>query len=191
MRRTLVARWQDWAGAGLQHLVLHEGPEDIVAEAVVIGAEEDGRRFAARFRIVCDGGWNTRQVEAGLIGAERPLLLVGDGAGHWRDGVGAPRPDLDGAIDVDLAITPFTNTLPIRRLGLRAGESADLKVVYIVLGDGAGPTAVIDPQRYTCLEPRRRYRYEALDIDFVREIEVDADGLVVTYPELFRRLRLP
>jgi hypothetical protein len=53
---------------------------------------------------------------------------------------------------------------------------------------GTTATAVIDPQRYTCLEPRRRYRYAALDIDFVREIAVDADGLVVTYPGLFRRL---
>jgi len=187
MSWTLVARWQDWAGTGLQHLVLHEGPEDIVAEAVAIAAPENGRPFAARFRIVCDAGWKTRQVEAGLIGDE-PLVLVGDGAGHWRDGAGVPRPDLDGAIDVDLPITPFTNTLPIRRLGLGAGESADLETVYIVLAQGAAPTAVTDPQRYTCLEPRRRYRYAALDIDFVREIEVDADGLVVIYPEMFRRI---
>jgi uncharacterized protein len=185
MSRTLVARWQDWAGDGLQHLVLREGPAEIVAEAVVIGAEEDGRRFAARFRIACDAGWRTRRVEVGLLGAERQVVLVGDGAGHWRDEAGAPRPDLDGAIDVDLPITPFTNTLPIRRLGLRAGESADLRMVYIVPAEGK---AVIDPQRYTCLEPLRRYRYAALDIDFVREIEVDADGLVVTYPELFRRV---
>lgn len=183
--KTREVRWQDWAGAGLQHLELHEGPEEIIAEAVVIGAEEDGRRFAARFRITCDAGWRTRRVEAGLLGADRQVVLVGDGAGHWRDGTGAPRPDLDGAIDVDLPITPFTNTLPIRRLKLRAGESADLRMVYIVPAEG---TAVIDPQRYTCLEPLRRYRYAALDIDFVREIEVDADGLVVTYPGLFRRV---
>lgn len=188
MSRTLVARWQDWAGTGLQHLVLREGPEELVADAVVIGTEEDGRPFAARFRIECDAGWRVRRVEAGLIGDERPLVLLGDGAGHWRDGAGAPRPDLEGAIDVDLPITPFTNTLPIRRLGLAAGESADLETVYIVLGGGTAPRAVTDPQRYTCLAPRRRYRYAALDIDFVREIEVDADGLVVTYPEMFRRL---
>ena len=188
MSRTLVARWEDWAGVGIQHLVLREGPEEIVAEAVVIGVEEDGRKYAARYQIICDAGWRVRRVEAGLIGDERPLVLLGDGAGHWRDGAGALRPDLEGAIDVDLPITPFTNTLPIRRLGLGAGESADLETVYIVLAQGVAPMAVTDPQRYTCLEPRRRYRYAALDIDFVREIEVDADGLVVTYPEMFRRL---
>jgi hypothetical protein len=45
-----------------------------------------------------------------------------------------------------------------------------------------------DRQRYTCLEPLRAYRYESLDSDFVREIQVDQNGLVVTYPGLFRRL---
>ena len=182
--RTREVRWQDWAGTGLQHLVLHEAPEEIVAEAMVIGAEEDGRRFAARFRIECDGGWRVRRVEAGPLEDQHRVVLVGDGAGHWRDRSGAPRPDLEGAIDVDLPITPFTNTLPIRRLALRPDESADLRVIYIAPTEG---TAVIDPQRYVCLEPRRRYRYEALDSDFVREIEVDEDGLVVTYPGLFRR----
>ena len=112
-------------------------------------------------------------------------MLTADGAGHWRDGAGAPRPELDGAIDVDLPMTPFTNTLPIRRLNLRAGESADLRVVYIVMPAGS---ITVNPQRYVCLEPRRRYRYESLDSDFVQEIEVDADGLVTTYPDLFRRV---
>jgi hypothetical protein len=45
-----------------------------------------------------------------------------------------------------------------------------------------------DPQRYTCLEPLKRYRYESIDSDFTRDIEVDRSGLVVTYPGLFRRL---
>jgi hypothetical protein len=38
------------------------------------------------------------------------------------------------------------------------------------------------------VEPGRRYRYEAVDGSFARELEVDARGLVVTYPGLFRRV---
>jgi len=184
MSRTIVARWQDWSGHGLQHLVLTEGPEEVVAEAAVIVTEE-ALRFAARFRIVCDGAWRVRAVEAGVIGDERRIALTSDGAGNWRDGAGAPQPHLDGTIDVDLSITPFTNTLPIRRLGLRAGQSADIRTVYITLPD---VTVTTDPQRYVCLEAGRRYRYESLDSDFVREIDVDSHGLVVTYPGLFRRV---
>lgn len=183
MSRTLEARWQDWAGTGLQHLVLREGADGIVADAVVVG-DEEGVRFGALFRIACDSAWRVRRVEVETVGGPA-VLLTADGAGHWRDGTGAARPELDGAIDVDLPMTPFTNTLPIRRLSLRAGESADLRVVYIVMPQG---TVTISPQRYTCLQPLRRYRYQSLDSDFVADVEVDADGLVTTYPDLFRRL---
>ena len=43
-----------------------------------------------------------------------------------------------------------------------------------------------DPQRYTRLA-ERTYRFESLGGGFVRDIEVDEHGLVVTYPGLFRR----
>ena len=184
MGRRTTARWRTWSGDGIQHLVLTEGPDGVVAEAVVIDAAE-GFGFAARFRITCDLDWRVRRMEAGVVGDDRRIELASDGAGRWQDGTGAPLPHLEGAIDVDLPLTPFTNTLPIRRLGLGAGKSADLRVVYICLPEF---TVTTDPQRYTCLEPNRRYRYESLDSDFVREIEVDAQGLVVTYPGLFRRL---
>jgi uncharacterized protein len=184
MRRKTTVRWQTWSGDGIQHLVLTEESDGVVADAVVIDAAE-GLRFAARFRIACDTAWRVTRVEAGVVGDDRRVELASDGAGRWRDGAGAPLPHLDGAIDVDLPLTPFTNTLPIRRLDLRAGQSADLRVAYIRLPEF---TVTTDPQRYTCLEPGRRYRYESLDSDFAREIETDAQGLVVTYPGLFRRL---
>jgi hypothetical protein len=184
MNSTIVARWRECAGTGIQHVVLREGSEEISTEAAVIVTEEEAR-FAVGFRILCDSAWRVRKVEASVIGDNRRIAMTSDGAGHWRDSTGAPQPQLDGAIDVDLPITPFTNTLPIRRLNLRVGESADIRVVYITLPDF---TITTDPQRYTCLEPLRRYRYESLDSDFVREIEVDEHGLVVTYPGLFNRL---
>jgi hypothetical protein len=184
MTRTIVARWRDWPGTGLQHLVLAGRDDGIVAEASVIGSE-DGMPFAARFRIECDKAWRVRRMAADVLGDERRVELTSDGAGNWQDAKGNPLPDLAGAIDVDLPVTPFTNTLPIRRLGLRAGQSADLRVVYVLLPECR---VTIDPQRYVCIEPLRRYRYESLDSDFVREIEVDGDGLVIDYPDLFRRV---
>jgi hypothetical protein len=94
-------------------------------------------------------------------------------------------PHLQGAIDVDLSASPFTNTLPIRRLDLPQGRSAEIQVAYVLFPD---LSVALDPQRCTCLEPNRRYRYESLDSDFVREIEVDSEGLVMAYPGLFRRI---
>jgi hypothetical protein len=84
-----------------------------------------------------------------------------------------------------LTITPFTNTLPIRRLRLKPGESAEIAAAFIEFPQ---LTVVKSPQRYTCLEEDRRYRYESLASGFTREIEVDGQGLVVTYPDFWQRI---
>ena len=155
----------------------------MVAESVFVSAGDPP--YAVRYRIACDAAWRVRDAEIRVVGDERLLRLTADGAGHWFDEVGNALPHLDGAIDVDLSISPFTNALPIRRLGLQPGQSAEILAAYIRAPELSVTT---DPQRYTCLEAGNRYRYESLDSDFVREIEMDEHGLVVTYPGLFRRV---
>jgi hypothetical protein len=177
-----IARWEDWSGRGLQHVVLTERADAIIAEAVCIVA--DDAVFAVRYRIRCDAEWRCRELDVEVIGTARTLRLRGDGRGHWDDGNGVRLAALDGALDVDLPITPFTNTLPIRRLGLAAGAAAEIAVVYVCAPE---LSVELDRQRYTCVEPLRRYRYEAVDGSFSAELEVDAHGLVLTYPGLFRR----
>lgn len=181
---TTVARWQDWSGTGLEHLVLKEGPDQIAAEAAVLGTA-DHHVFAARYRILCDAYWRVKNVEISEVGADLITELVSDGVGTWLDGSGVAQPQLANAIDIDISVTPFTNTLPIRRLNLQNGQSREILVVYIQLPN---ITLTADRQRYTCLEAGRRYRYESIDSDFIREIEFDAHGLVTDYPGLFRRV---
>jgi hypothetical protein len=69
-------------------------------------------------------------------------------------------------------------------LSLKRGQCEEILVTYVRLPE---LTVTTDRQRYTCLEPGRRYRYESIGSDFVRDIEVDEYGLVVTYPGLFTR----
>jgi uncharacterized protein len=175
----LVARWEDWTGRGLQHLVLAEHADGVIADCACVDA--DG--FAARYRIRCDGAWRCRELDVDVVGETRALRLRGDGHGRWTDAAGSPLPALAGAIDVDLPITPFTNTLPIRRLRLAPGASAEIAVAYVRAPE---LSVEVDYQRYTCLTPRR-YRYEAVDGSFTATIDVDDHDLVVTYEGLFRR----
>jgi hypothetical protein len=114
--------------------------------------------------------------------------LLADGEGHWKRASGEPLPELDGCIDVDISATPFTNTLPIRRLGLKPGESEELTVVYVRV-----PELLIGPERqcYGCLEAQADgglYRFEALPSGFIADLPVDAGGLMLDYPGLFRRV---
>ena len=184
MDERIVARWQDWSGIGIEHTVIRCTQASSTAEGVVVGAA-NSEPFAVRYQIRCDGSWTLNYASIEIIGEQRRVELFSDGRGKWTDASGNALPDLDGAIDVDISATPFTNTLPIRRLRLEQGHSAEIRAAYVRIPD---LDIVRDPQRYTCLAPLRRYRYESLDSDFVREIEVDTDGLVVTYPGLFRRL---
>ena len=184
MSDTIVARWQDWSGSGLEHLCLRKTADRIVAEAAVLGSAED-ELFAIRYRILCDKFWRVKEVGLERIGFDRSIKLAGDAAGNWMDGSSVPLPQLRGAIDVDISATPFTNTLPIRRLSMRLGQSEEILAVYIQVPSLAVST---DRQRYTCLEAGKRYRYESVDSDFTRDIEVDEHGLVVNYPGLFRRV---
>jgi hypothetical protein len=96
---------------------------------------------------------------------------------------------LNDCIDIDISATPFTNTLPIRRLQLARGQSSEIKVVYIAV-----PEMELKPamQRYTCLEIKpygRLYRYESLPSGYTNEFWVDTDGLIIDYPGLFRRVQ--
>jgi len=183
MTGAIVARWQDWSGAGLEHLVLKEGPDGVAADAVIL-ANVDGDTIGVRYRILCDSKWRVKKAEIARVGSDRAVELASDGAANWVDGAGVAQPQLQGAIDIDISVTPFTNTLPIRRLGLRQGQSAEILVVYVPL---PSLEVVTDRQRYTCLDAGR-YRYESVDSDFTRDIEVDTYGLVTIYPGLFRRV---
>ena len=84
----IIARWSDWTGTGIEHLVLTASSDAITADSVVVSGG-DGR-FAARYRVVCDLGWRVRLGEVELIGVERRLRLSSDGQGHWLDAQANP-----------------------------------------------------------------------------------------------------
>lgn len=183
MDKTIIARWRDWTGNSTENLVLKITRDGVHAESVII-SEDDDNPYAARYQIICDNEWRVRSVRVELPGEDRNIRLTGDANGRWS-GESGQLSELLGAIDVDITATPFTNTLPIRRLNLGKAQSADILTVYIRLPELRITT---DPQRYTCLDPGRLYRFESLDGDFMRDIEVDADGLAINYPGLFRRI---
>jgi uncharacterized protein len=182
----LEAAWSQWDGPGLERLRV--GESSIEADGVVIG-EEDGTCFRVRYVVHCDPRWRTRELIVDPLDGSDPLHLRFDGEGDWRDASGRALPELRGCIDIDLSVTPFTNTLPIRRLDLREGQSSEIAVVYVnvpVMELGTSK------QRYTCLERGAgglyRYEDEWMLRGFTAELPVDGDGLVLDYPGIFRRM---
>jgi uncharacterized protein len=91
--------------------------------------------------------------------------------------------ELHGCKDVDLALTPATNTLPIRRLNLPVGGAESVIAAWVKV-----PYLEIEPlrQRYTRMT-KNSYRYES-DTGFTAEIVVDDLGLVTSYPSGWERI---
>ncbi len=102
---------------------------------------------------------------------------------------GASRPDLDSAEEPDLSVTPFCNTLPIRRTPDAAGESLTLDTAFI---DGPALTVARSSQRYDRQGPGRvRFVDLGLSRGFEADLVVDDAGLVLRYEHLFERVAPP
>jgi len=179
--------WTAWDDTGLGHLRLTVRDSGVVADGMVLGVAE-GHPFRVAYKVHCDAGWRVRAARVGVPGESPKVELLSDGEGNWATHNGRAVAYLEGCEYVDIAETPFTNTLPIRCLGLVPGESADVCVAYF---DGNELQPWPEPQRYTCLERNAQgglYRFQSLDGGFIANLPVDADGLVVDYPGLFKRV---
>ncbi|WP_343074895.1 putative glycolipid-binding domain-containing protein [Phytoactinopolyspora alkaliphila] len=182
-----------WAGGELVQVRSVAG--GIRADGMVI-ATEDGIPARLHYQIACDDAWHTRHVSLNLHG--HPLMtLTSDDDRRWYldSDPESEMSELAGCIDVDIALTPFTNTLPIRRLRLQPGESASPRAVYIQPGAELDISTL--DQRYTRTDTPDRaanthesgaaYRYESGS--FRTDLQVDQDGIVIDYPGLWTRHR--
>jgi uncharacterized protein len=175
---THVVRWRDASGAGLEHLVVQDLRQRIVARSALIHGDH---RAACTYCVECDADWHFQHALVEVIGGARAEIAFQPPNGWTLNG--EPLDGFEQAYEIDFVATPFTNTLAIRRLNLSIGQSAEIVTAWI---DFPSLTLMPDPQRYTRLAARR-YRFDALDSDFTRELEVDGEGFVLDYPGLFVR----
>ena len=176
--------WKNHVINGTDYCAFRQTAEGWLLKGTVIGVLEDKRPMMANYEVQCDGNWLTRRVQVErTIGKEaKPIALSVEKVGLWRAS-GTELPKVRGCLDVDLAVTPATNTLPIRRLDLGIGKSQSVTAAWIKF-----PDLEIQPlsQRYTRIA-QNIYRYES-GPGFSADIVVDDLGLVVTYPGGWERI---
>ncbi len=142
-----TARWS-WADRpGLEALTVKEEEGSVVADSEVL-VVLDGVPIRVTYHLVYDRDWQFRRasldVRTGAQGeeeAERRLEIVrradGGSSASEERGVwtvnGEARPDLAGCTDLDLMVTPFTNTPPLWRIDHRISRQL--------------PESVVDPSR--------------------------------------------
>lgn len=179
--------WEPWGGEpGSERLCLEQSPCGIVAESAVTGIYDE-IPFSICYTIRCDAAWRVCAVSIVDSDGATGLTLLTDSEGYWTDADGTPQPQLQDCIAVEISATPFTKTLPIRRLGLQPGASESIQTIYIAI---PSLRRRVVRQRYTCLaadDGGSTYLYESLTNGFSVEFDVDADGVVLDYPGAFVR----
>jgi uncharacterized protein len=176
----------------------------LTASGIAIGSRPLPYRLDYTLRTGAD--FVTAEVEVSCRGDgwKRSMKLVRSSAGHWTaetatfgeaplSTAGGDTQQFDGALDPDLGLSPLFNSLPVLRHDLHEGGAAgDFLMVWISVPDLAIRPS---PQRYTYLQTladgSRLVRFESIGKgeDFVADVVFDANGLVVDYPGIAKRLR--
>lgn len=138
------------------------------------------------YHVTCDSSWQTQHATVrGWIGSNAVSHAFSRTAsGVWRMN-GADVADLDDCVDLDLGFTPATNLLPIRRLGLDPGQSADAAAAWFDISAG---TLQRLEQRYERISASS-YRYEAPGFGYAAVLVVRPPGFVSSYPDLWEEER--
>ncbi len=179
------------------------GADSIAATGTQLGT--DPLVYRLDYRLETGAAFITQllTVVAAGEGWERQMRLVRHADGHWdcetTEEGDAPLPPsggdvaaVRGALDCDLARSPLTNLMPVRRHRLheRPGE-VDFLMAWVSVPDlGLHPSE----QRYEHVGREGDYavvRYVGRHRDFVGDLVFDHDGIVEHYPGLARRVKAP
>ena len=171
----------------------HQALENCLVNITATGAEivstiigmHDEKIYKVDYQIGINSDWEMRfaEIKSRHSDQQQLIKLENDGNGNWLQN-GKPADAFNGCTEIDIPLTPFTNTLPINRLKLAEGTSQLIDVIYIDLAEQQIKRV---QQKYTRLS-RLTYRYENVPNDFEATIEVDNWGFVVDYPLLFTRI---
>jgi hypothetical protein len=157
--------------------------EWINVKSCIVGCS-DGVPLKVEYEVVLSKGWiiSDFTIKAWLSNSEQSLHLRHNGNGKWFNNDKELK-QLEGCLDIDISLTPFTNSLPVNRIKPALNHKTKIEVVYIdVLHFGA----TRECQYYTKLDDNT-YRFHN-DRDFTADIVLDESNLVVHYPGLFERL---
>jgi uncharacterized protein len=179
IRRTLI--WRAFDGLSFEHFEFTQPVVDHIHFNGTVISVQDGVPSRSFYFLEVNGQWQTQHVR---VGHENAMLELIVRDGHWFTVTHNHQtlyvseqelPALAGCVDVDLGLTPATNTLPIRRLNLEIGEVATLTAAWVKF-----PSLEVLPleQRYERLS-EFSYRYSSTN--FAAMLEVDELGLVTRY----------
>jgi hypothetical protein len=178
-RACVLWRRNDWAGH--EAAVVRERESGWEVQGTAVFAYE-AQACRLDYRVACDVGWRTVAAQvSGWVGDDVvDVAITVDPHGRWWMNE-RECPAVARCIDVDLNFSPSTNLLPIRRLRLAVGQSADVRAAWLRF-----PGFALEPfdQTYRRLG-ERAYRYASAG-GFVADLEVNDAGFVTRYGDIWQ-----
>lgn len=182
MEKTVL--WQGIEYHSLEHCIVTKATSSIKVNSVIVGKYgSDIYRVEYNIDTNPNGAVVFFRLKTHVNDRAEEVIFTSDGKGNWY-WEGQSLNAFAGCIDVDITLTPFTNTLPVNRLNLDIGAPHRIKVLYCDILEG---NFTVAHQKYTRLSAEK-YKFENVPNDFEAIIDVDEVGLVKQYPSLFRRI---
>ena len=150
-RRASASRlicWRRLDVDGLELLELTRRADGVSVRSSLICVEGGPFRLEHAWELTADWRATSLRVERWDAAGQRSVRLERDGNG-WRVD-GQRRADLDGSEEPDLSVTPFCNTLVLRRVPAVEGARLTVDVAYV---DGADLSVARSRQRYDYKAP--------------------------------------
>ncbi|MBB4637009.1 putative glycolipid-binding domain-containing protein [Longimicrobium terrae] len=173
--------WRSMDEPGHEAVRLERGADGWILRGTAVLLHE-GRACRLDYTVRTDEAWRSTGARVqGWMGDEPVDVTIAVGAdGHWTLN-GAEVPEVAGCVDVDLNFSPSTNLLPIRRLGLDVGGEGEVHAAWLRF-----PSFRLERLQQTYRRTGElSYRYESADGAFMRDLDVNAAGLVTRYPGLW------
>src|ERR1044071_6122353 len=125
-----------WTGIeyySLENCLASTGTDGNEINSTIIG-HYNGTIYHVSYHIITDGLWRTRFFKINYRHKEQLYVIAmeGDGEGNWSE-QGEANERYKGCIDIDIPLTPLTNSLPVNRLKLHANEETAVSVIYVDL----------------------------------------------------------
>jgi hypothetical protein len=144
-----------------------------------------GKPVSLAYQITLTNNWYVKELTIQSSLYDKSVIqLQSDLQGYWFDADGNEMPTLQGCFDIDISLSPFTNSIPIKRLGEQLLQRTALDVVYIDLMAWECKKV----SQYYTKKISEKYLYEGVFRNFQADLIYSKDGFIQHYPSLFDRL---
>lgn len=151
-----------------------DAADDFVTRILHVRSEGAGWGRDLQLERRSDGRWSVDVTHRGEV--------------HLPDAGGDAAPFQD-ALDCDLGLSPLTNTMPVLRHNLLGGGGPlEFTMAWVSVPDLAVRASRQSYEHLRTHDSGAVVRYRSLDGTFVADISFDADGFVMDYPGLARRV---